>query len=198
MLIKVCGITRKEDAQAAVDHGAGAIGFIFWPRSPRFIDPFRARRIAAGLPPFVTTVGVFVNQTSDYVNQVAALVKLGAAQLHGDETLEQAKTIEVPVIKSVTRDAAVEDWPSRVTLRFDAHDPERRGGTGRRADWQEASRLARQRRIVLAGGLTAENVADAVAQVRPFGIDVSSGVESAPGIKDQSRLKAFFEAARCA
>jgi phosphoribosylanthranilate isomerase len=195
MLVKICGITRVEDAEAAVAAGAGAIGFIFWPKSPRFIDPHRARKIAAALPPFVTAVGVFVNQSLDYVNGVARLVRVGAVQLHGDETPAFAAGVTAPVIKalSVDRiDAAV--WPLRVRLLLDVHDPVARGGTGRTIDWTAAADLAARREMLLAGGLTPDNVADAVARVRPFGIDVSSGVERAPGIKDHQRLRALFEA----
>jgi len=195
MIVKICGITRLEDAEAAVAAGAGAIGFIFWPKSPRFIDPHRARAIAAALPPFVTAVGVFVNQPLAYVNGVASLVGLGAVQLHGDETPEFATTVTRPVMKAVSigRDEA-QIWPSRVRLLLDVHDPVARGGTGRTIDWAAAADLAARREVVLAGGLTPDNVADAVARVRPFGIDVSSGVERAPGIKDHRRLRALFEA----
>lgn len=195
MIVKICGITRLEDAEAAVDAGAGAIGFIFWPNSPRFIDPHRARKIAAALPPFVTSVGVFVNQSLDYVNRVAGLVRLGAVQLHGDETAEFAAAVSHPVIKAVApgRGEPVK-WPARVRLLLDVHDPLARGGTGRTIDWAAAADIAAHRPILLAGGLTPDNVADAVARVRPFGIDVSSGVERAPGIKDHRRLRALFEA----
>ena len=195
MLVKICGITRLEDAEAAVDAGAGAIGFIFWPKSPRFVDPHRARKIAEALPPFVTSVGVFVNQTLDYVNGVASLVRLGAVQLHGDESAEFAAAVLNPVIKAVApgRDEAAA-WPARVRLLLDVHDPVARGGTGRTIDWAAAADIAARRDILLAGGLTPDNVADAIARVRPFGIDVSSGVERAPGIKDHRRLQALFEA----
>jgi phosphoribosylanthranilate isomerase len=195
MIVKICGITRPEDAEAAVAAGANAIGFIFWPKSPRFIDPHRARTIAAALPPFVTAVGVFVNQPVAYVNGVASLVALGAVQLHGDETPEYAATVSRPVMKAVSagRDEA-RVWPSRVRLLLDVHDPVARGGTGRTIDWAAAADLAARREVLLAGGLTPDNVADAVARVRPFGIDVSSGVERAPGIKDHGRLRALFEA----
>ena len=195
MLIKICGITRAEDAEAAVDAGAGALGFVFWPDSPRFIDPHRARGIVSRLPPFVTAVGVFVNQSSEYVNGVASLVRLGAVQLHGDETIEYAAAISAPVIKAMPLDAArVSAWPARMTVLLDVHDPVRRGGTGRTIDWTAAVAVAGERRIVLAGGLSPENVAEAVARVRPFGIDVSSGVERSPGVKDPHRLRALFEA----
>ena len=195
MLVKICGITRLEDAEAAVAAGAGAIGFIFWPGSPRFIDPHRARRIAAALPPFVTAVGVFVNQPIAHVNAVASLARLGAVQLHGDESPEYAAAVSVPVLKAVAVERAdVRAWPTRVRLLLDVHDPVARGGTGRTIDWTAAAGIAAQRPIVLAGGLTPDNVCDAVARVRPFGIDVSSGVERAPGIKDHQRLRALFEA----
>jgi phosphoribosylanthranilate isomerase len=193
MFVKICGITQLEDALAAVDAGANAIGFVFWPKSPRCIDPYRARAITAQLPPFVTAVGLFVNQPREYVNAVASLVRLGAVQLHGDETPEFAASIAAPVLKALSVDDA-QAWPAGATLLLDAHDPVQRGGTGRTIDWIAAAAIAARRRVLLAGGLTPDNVADAIAQVRPFGIDVSSGVERAPGVKDHRRLKALFEA----
>jgi phosphoribosylanthranilate isomerase len=195
MFVKICGITLSEDAEAAVKAGAAAIGFVFWPGSPRFIDPYRARAIAATLPPFVTTVGVFVNQPIEYVTGVASLVRLGAVQLHGDETIEYAAALSGPVVKALSPgDGQAAVWPARTMLLLDVHDPVRRGGTGRTIDWTAAARVAAERRVLLAGGLTPENVAEAVLRVRPFGIDVSSGVERAPGIKDHQRLRALFEA----
>jgi phosphoribosylanthranilate isomerase len=198
MLIKICGITRADDAAAAVDAGAHAIGFVFWPGSPRFIDPHRARAIAATLPPFVTAVGVFVDQPIEFVRGVASLVRLGAVQLHGDETPAYAAQLATPVLKAVSvgggRDGNASAWPAQTTLLLDVHDPIRHGGTGRTIDWTAAAAIAATRRVLLAGGLTPDNVADAVARVRPYGIDVSSGVERAPGIKDHQRLRALFEA----
>jgi phosphoribosylanthranilate isomerase len=194
MLVKICGITRIEDAEAAVAAGAGAIGFVFWPKSPRFIDPYRARVIAAALPPFVTAVGVFVNQPLDHVNGVASVARLGVVQLHGDETPAFAAAVSRPVLKAVTVHDDIAMWPPRVRLLLDVHDPVAHGGTGRTIDWSAAAAIAARREVLLAGGLTADNVADAVGRVRPFGIDVSSGVERAPGIKDHQRLRALFEA----
>lgn len=196
MLVKICGITRPEDAARAVALGAGAIGFIFWPASPRFVDPDRARTIVRSIPAFVTTVGVFVNQTPDEVNRVAAAAGLSAVQLHGDESADMLPAIERPVIKALSRidESTVMAWDERVTLLIDAHDPVQRGGTGERADWTQAAQVAKKRRVVLAGGLNANNVRAAVREVAPFGIDVSSGVESSPGIKDHQKLTAFFEA----
>ena len=199
MRIKVCGIRRLEDALLAVDVGASAIGFIFWPASPRFIDPFRARAVAAGLPPFVTRVGVFVNQPPDYVKSVVGLVRLGAVQLHGDEDPGSYAIAGVPVIKSVAvderfRPTSVEDIHSDVTVLLDAHDPVMRGGTGRTIDWRAAADAARRRRVILSGGLTPSNVRDAVEAVSPYAVDVSSGVESSPGVKDAGKLRAFCAA----
>ncbi len=197
MFVKICGITRPEDARAALELGANALGFVFWPRSPRFIDCERAKAIIAALPPGVMTVGVFVNQPAREVNDLAARTGLSAVQMHGDETIEEARDITRPVIKAVTpaSDGSVEpEWPDDVTLLVDAHDPVHRGGTGKRADWIAARALARKRKVLLAGGLNPENVADAIAEVQPFGIDVSSGVELKPGIKDHQRLADLFSA----
>ncbi|MDQ3439001.1 MAG: phosphoribosylanthranilate isomerase [Planctomycetota bacterium] len=199
MRIKVCGIRRLEDALLAVDVGASAIGFIFWPASPRFIDPFRARAVAAGLPPFVTRVGVFVNQPPAYVKSVVGLVRLGAVQLHGDENPGSYANAGVPVIKSVAvderfRPTSVEDIKNDVTVLLDAHDPVMRGGTGRTIDWRAAADVARRRRVILSGGLTPSNVRDAVEAVSPYAVDVSSGVESSPGVKDAGKLRAFCAA----
>jgi phosphoribosylanthranilate isomerase len=199
MLVKICGITRLEDAEAAVALGARALGFVFWPKSPRYVDPERARAIVAALPPFVTTVGVFVDQTPRLVNGVAARVGLGAVQLHGDEPIEMLEQIDRPVVKAFamrasTQAAAADVWPSRVFLLIDAHDPDQRGGTGKTVDWNGAAAIASRRPVLLAGGLKPGNVVDAIRAVRPFGIDVSSGVESAPGVKDHTRLRELFEA----
>ncbi len=197
MLVKICGITRLEDAEAAAAAGAAAVGFVFWPGSPRFVDPFRARAIARRLPPFVTTVGVFVNQTADYITGVASLVRLGAVQLHGDETPDAADELPLPVIKALpVGDARLAAWPVRRTILLDAHDPVKHGGTGQTIDWRAAAAVAAERRVLLAGGLTPDNVREAVQRVRPFGIDVSSGVERAPGIKDPERIRALFASVR--
>jgi phosphoribosylanthranilate isomerase len=196
--IKICGITRHEDAQLAADLGAWAVGFIFWPGSARAIEPRRAREIVRALPPFVTPVGVFVNQPADEVEEIAGLVRLGAVQLHGDERPGMAHALSHRVIKAVALDRAgralgLDDWRDTLVL-LDAHDPVRRGGTGRPIDWDAAAAVARKRPIVLAGGLTAENVGEAIARVRPAAIDVSSGVEAAPGLKDHTRMRALFAA----
>lgn len=200
MLVKICGITSMQDAEAAVDAGAAALGFVFWPKSPRFIEPHRARAIVSSLPPFVVPVGVFVNQPAAHVKGVAALVRLGAVQLHGDEDVLYVASMDCPVIKAVSLERREDDgdpidsWPQRTMLLLDVHDPVSRGGTGRTVDWSAAAPIAAKRRTLLAGGLTPDNVAEAVALVQPFGIDVSSGVERAPGVKDHARLRALFQA----
>ena len=198
MFVKICGITCEEDAAAAVALGARALGFVFWPGSLRSVDLQRARAIVQTLPPFVTPVGVFVNQPAGQVNAIAALVGLGVVQLHGDEDVGYATSLIRPVLKAMTVDRACdttnEEWPRTAMILLDAHDPVRRGGTGQTIDWTGAASVASRRRIVLAGGLNADNVAEAIACVRPFGIDVSSGVECAPGVKDHLRMQALFEA----
>jgi phosphoribosylanthranilate isomerase len=199
VFVKICGITRPEDALLAAERGASAIGFVFWPRSPRLISAAAARAIRATLPPAVQAVGVFVNQSVDEVNAFADAVRLSAVQLHGEEDADFVAQMKVPVIKAVTfgRGAVNPNaWPPDVVLLVDAHDPVRYGGTGTRVDWSAAAALAKTRRVLLAGGLTPENVGDAVSRVNPFGVDVSSGVESAPGIKNRERLDALFEALR--
>jgi len=195
MLVKICGITRLDDALAAVDAGANAIGLICWPRSPRFVDPYRVREIAAALPPFVSAVGVFVNQSADEISAIAALARLSAIQLHGDETPAFAASLRRPVIKSAPPTSAGDSgWPANVLLLLDADDKEKRGGTGTAIDWDAAAAVAARRRVLLSGGLTPENIGTAIGRVRPFGVDVSSGVEEAPGIKDHARIRALFKA----
>jgi phosphoribosylanthranilate isomerase len=199
MLVKICGITRADDAAAAVAAGAGAIGFILWPGSPRHIPPDRAHDIAQELPDTVMKVGVFVDQPAAVIEAAARRIGLTHVQLHGRETPPVAAQLSLPVIKATSLAAdedALDEWPDSVLLLVDAHDPVRHGGTGELADWPRARALSRRRRVVLAGGLTPENVAAAVEQVAPYGIDVSSGVESAPGIKDISRIEALFGALR--
>jgi phosphoribosylanthranilate isomerase len=198
--VKVCGITRMEDALLACDLGADALGFVCWPGSPRFIEPEQVRTIVAALPPFVATVGVFVNQTPDYVASVASTAMLSAVQLHGDEDPAAFAPVASRLIKSVAVSAgfdaahAVSALSQRVTMLLDAHDPIRRGGTGRAIDWKIAARVAHMRRVILSGGLTPGNVAVAQASVHPYAVDVSSGVETSPGVKDPAKLRAFFAA----
>jgi phosphoribosylanthranilate isomerase len=197
--VKVCGICRAEDAARAIDLGASAIGFVFWRDSPRFIEPDRARDIAASVPDHITIVGVFVDQPPEQVIDVARLVPLGAVQLHGTESIEDFARVNQPLIKAVPVtdpfDAStIDELPPFVTVLLDAHDPVRRGGTGRTIDWTVAAAVAARRKTILSGGLNAANVGEAIARVQPHMIDVSSGVESAPGRKDPDKLREFFAA----
>ena len=199
MFLKVCGITRLTDALHAVNQGATALGFVFWPHSPRCVTAEQAAGIVAELPSSVMAVGVFVNESIDAIRAVAALARLSAVQLHGDEPPAYAEALPWPVLRAVTvadAPAASRAWPRPTTLLVDAADRERRGGTGRTVDWQAAAALARTRPIVLAGGLTPVNVAEAVATVRPYGVDVSSGVEESPGVKDFNKVTRFLAEAR--
>ncbi len=199
MFLKVCGITRLTDALHAARHGATALGFVFWPRSPRFVAPEAAAEIVAALPSTVMAIGVFVNEPIDGIRAVAGQVRLSAVQLHGDEPPAYADALPWPILRSVTlasSAAACSAWTPETTLLVDAADPARRGGTGTTVDWAKAALLARRRRIVLAGGLTPANVADAVATVQPYGVDVSSGVEEAPGVKDFDKVARFLSQAR--
>jgi phosphoribosylanthranilate isomerase len=198
--VKICGIRRLEDALLAAELGASALGFVFWPASPRFLDPDSARPIIAALPPFITTVGVFVDEPEPRVSAVARLLNLGAIQLHGQEHVEAYATAPYRVIKAVAVAdgadclAAVKAVPVRATVLLDAHDPVKRGGTGRTIDWTQAASAAKARPIILSGGLNADNIRAAVDVVRPYAVDVSSGVESSPGIKDSDKLRALFAA----
>jgi phosphoribosylanthranilate isomerase len=200
LFVKICGITRADDARMAVRLGAQALGFIFWPGSKRVVTAEQVREIITGLPRTVTTVGVFVNQPAEYIGEVLGLTGLTTVQLHGDETPAFASGMTRPVIKAIglANGAAAEDWPENVMLLADAHDPVRRGGTGTTTDWGAAAAVASTRKLLLAGGLTPENVAAAIARVQPYGVDVSSGVERAPGVKDHDRLAALFDAIRTA
>jgi phosphoribosylanthranilate isomerase len=201
--VKICGICRAGDATRAVELGASAIGFVFWPGSPRYIEPAQARDIAARLPAHVTAIGVFVDQPATYVEEVAELVPLGAVQLHGTESIEAFADVRRPLIKAVHvsqgfQASTVDGLPASVTVLLDAHDPIRRGGTGRTIDWAVAAAVAARRTTILSGGLNAANVAEAIARVQPHMVDVSSGVESEPGRKDLDKLKEFFAAVAAA
>jgi phosphoribosylanthranilate isomerase len=199
MRIKICGLTRAEDAALAVELGADAVGFIFWPKSPRVTTIANVRAIGRSLPGFVTRVGVFVDAPPDEVAATAADAGLDAVQLHGDEDVERYAAVSARLIKGLPLDDDLSvqraiDLPAHTTPLVDAVDRERRGGTGRLADWSRAARVAARRPTVLAGGLSADNVAEAIRQVRPWAIDVSSGVEDAPGVKNAARLRQLFDA----
>jgi phosphoribosylanthranilate isomerase len=200
--IKICGITNAEDAQAAVEAGADALGFNFYRKSPRYIAPVEARRIVGQMPQRVLCVGVFVNEESDAVRRIVDEAGLGAAQLHGDESPEFCGSLGgVLTIKAlrVGEDFRVErvgDFKTEAIL-LDAFSGIAFGGTGRTFDWKIARRACElTAKLFLAGGLTPENVSEAVRAVRPYAVDVCSGVETAPGRKSLRLIKNFVEAAR--
>ena len=197
--VKICGVTRLEDALAAVRLGADALGFNFWPGSKRYLPPAEARAIVQRLPPLVTAVGVFVDPTRDEVARAVEASGVVMAQLHGDEPPELCLSMPVPVLKAIR----VHDLHALAQLAsyevrgfvLDTPSPGY-GGSGRTFDWSLVFEAARAMPVVLAGGLTPENVGEAVRRVRPWAVDVASGVESAPGVKDPDKLRRFFEAVK--
>lgn len=203
MRVKFCGITRVEDAREAVRLGAWAIGLNYWAQSPRRCDPGRAIEISAELRRKVMPVGVFVNASLDEIANAAEDAQLGAVQLHGDEgpsfCQEVARRTGAKVIKSLrVRSAA--DVHAAETFRtdyhlLDAHRPETPGGTGARFDWELTAHRDSTVPMILAGGLDPQNVADAIEIARPYAVDVASGIEAAPGVKDHALMAAFAEAA---
>jgi len=198
VFVKICGITRAQDAELASRLGADAVGFVFWPDSPRYVAPDAARIIATEVPANVMKVGVFVNDDVENVRRVMEVVGLDIAQLHGHETPDYCRRVGRKVFKAVGVECNgmidISGFDPDVVLLVDAHDPARYGGTGRTVNWDSAREIAMTRRTILAGGLNAANIRIAVRSVRPYGVDVSSGVESAPGVKDPVRLRSFFEA----
>lgn len=195
--VKICGITRAEDASAAIQHGCDAIGLVFYEPSPRYVTPATARSIAAGLPPFVNAVGLFVDADAEYVREVLSQVRLDLLQFHGDETPEYCRQFGVPYLKAVRvrpetnllQYAAA--YADAKALLLDAYMPGTPGGTGTTFDWALIPRDF-PKPIILAGGLDAGNVSEAIRQCRPYAVDVSGGVERQKGIKDAEKIAAFM------
>jgi phosphoribosylanthranilate isomerase len=197
--IKICGVTRAEDALAAVRLGADALGFNFWPGSKRHLTPAAAREIIARLPPFVTSVGVFVNQSEGEMRAIAAESGIQVFQLHGDEPPELCARLPMPVVKAIPVDQVrtLSRLLSFEVSAFLLDTPSRGyGGSGEPFDWSLAEGVSEVAPVILAGGLTPENVAAAVRAVRPYAVDVASGVESSPGVKDMARMSRFIAAVR--
>ena len=199
-MIKICGITNLEDAVAAVEYGANALGFIFHPGSPRSVDPDTAKKIIFSLPPFTVTVGVFVDRNRSEVCEIASHSGINVIQLHGSESPEEyvscRKIIKAIRVKELTDLEAIKDYKSASAILLDTYSPDLIGGTGQTFNWDIAVEAKKFNRIILAGGLSPENVEEAVKMVRPYGIDVASGVEGAhAGKKDHKKLKSFIEIA---
>lgn len=204
--VKICGIMNPDDAAAAVGAGADAVGFVLYRKSPRYVEPQMVKAIVASLPPLVVPVGVFVNEEPKVVRDLMDSCGLALAQLHGDESAAYCETLGRPVIKAIgIKDRAsllaLAEYKGRAQVRgllLDAFAPDTYGGTGQTINWTIAAEIAKSMTVILAGGLTPENVAAAVAAVRPHAVDVSSGVETSPGQKDHGRIVAFVQAAKLA
>lgn len=188
MLVKICGITNREDALAAVEFGATALGFIFYPKSPRAASAGALSEWIGEIPPQILRVGVYVNEAPAVIEANAAKLGLHVAQLHGDESPAQHPAGTVWRALRVTGDPVLTDYPADALL---LDGP----GGGRTFDWNIAAQVAKVRRVILAGGLTPDNVGQAMETVRPWGVDTASGVESEPGLKDHARMKQFIETA---
>ena len=196
--VKICGITRPEDGVIAAELGADAIGLVFYPPSPRFVGPETAQRIVAALPPFVAVVGLFMNAEPATVQTVLTEVPLRLLQFHGNEGPEECAAFGLPYLKAVPMGAGAEvpDYEQRFAgaagLLLDSHGGQKMGGTGQGFDWTRIP-AQRQKPLILAGGLHPGNITQAIRQVRPYAVDVSSGVESAKGVKDAKLMRAFLQ-----
>lgn len=198
--VKICGITNEKDALLACNAGADALGFVFYERSSRYIDPVQAGAIIKRLPPFISTVGVFVNQDYAYVKHVGELTGIDLFQLHGDETPEFCLRFGNSAIKAFSvKDHATITGLSEFKVSaylLDTFQEGIAGGTGKVFNWNLAGEAKKFGRIILAGGLSPENVKEAVRKVQPYAVDVSSGVESEPGKKDEEKVRAFIHKAK--
>lgn len=196
-LVKICGITNLDDALFASEAGADALGFVFYKKSPRHIEPEKARDIIKRLPPFVTTVGVFADQTETEIKAIISETNIDIAQLHGEEPPEFCERLGKRVIKAI-RVRSMESLTEIKTykacaLLLDTYDKNLKGGTGRIFNWEIAREARIFNKIIIAGGLTPENVADAIKVAQPYAVDVSSGVEKEKGVKEHQKIKAFIE-----
>ncbi len=209
-VVKICGLTNLDDAQCAVEAGADLLGFILYPKSPRFIPPARIAPITTALrdlAPTMVTVGVFVNETPDNIVRALDEAGLDLAQLSGDEPPDDLRALQGRGYKAVREATGAQSYLSPIQtpnaklqnqpdLLLDANHPTLYGGSGMRADESLAAALSQKCRLLLAGGLTPDNVANAIRMARPWGVDVSSGIESAPGRKDHAKVRAFIAAAK--
>lgn len=199
--VKICGITRPDDARQAVAAGADALGVVFYASSPRAVDVVQAQRVAQAAGPFVTLVGLFVNAEAAAVREVLTQVPIQLLQFHGDEDARYCEAFDRPYIKAIRMRpgldvlASMAEHPRAQGFLLDAYRPGVPGGTGESFDWQRVPQTS-ERTIILAGGLTPENVARAVESTRPYGVDVSGGVEAAPGRKDRHKMNVFIHNAK--
>jgi phosphoribosylanthranilate isomerase len=195
--VKICGITREQDALAAVQAGADAIGLVFYPPSPRYVTPEQASAITRRLPPFVTVVGLFVNADPETISASSRAGRVSLIQFHGQECPEYCAQHGLPWVKAIRMkddldlERVARDYAGAAALLLDAYRPGMPGGTGETFDWQRIPPHLAER-VILAGGLNPDNVAEAVRRVRPYAVDVSGGVEAEPGIKDAARIAEFM------
>ena len=199
--VKICGNVTLKDTMAAVEAGADAVGFVFYARSPRVVSPKAVAAIVSHLPPFVTPVGLFVNEKPEVIRRIASDCGIRLVQLHGEESPQYCAELKLPVLKGIrvrTREDVANLSAYRVdAILLDAYVEGIAGGTGTTFDWSLAVEAKTWGPIILAGGLTPDNVGEAISRVRPYGVDVSSGVESSPGAKDHAKVKAFVETVKC-
>jgi phosphoribosylanthranilate isomerase len=197
--IKFCGMTREADVAAACEIGVDALGFVMWPKSPRYVDAARAAALIRTMPAEVLAVAVLVTPDEEAI-AMARDAGVRVIQLHAGaaqpRTLERQQAGTPQWWVATALEGNVDEIAPDVPIVLDAHDPVRHGGTGRTIDWARAATVAARRRVLLAGGLTAANVSDAIRRVRPFGVDVASGIEDRPGIKNRQAMAAFFAAVR--
>lgn len=200
--IKICGITREEDALFCAEHGADFLGLIFVPSTPRFLEPERAAAIAAAVrskEKHPQLVGVFRDASNDYIREIASLVGFDFVQLQGSESDEDIRNLGIPAVKALRVGDTLPDTqacPNAAWLLFDTFDERRAGGTGRRFDWSLLAVYERSKPFFLSGGITPDNVVAGISLVRPDAIDISSGVEESPGVKDHDKVARLFERVR--
>jgi len=202
MRIKVCGITNMEDALAAVDYGADALGFVFYQGSPRCVSPETVHQIICSLPPLVTTIGVFVNEDRQKISEIMQYAGIDILQLHGDETPDMCdawhRVIRALRVKDLTDLKILESYNKASAFLLDTYSPEHFGGTGQMFNWDIAVEAKRFGKIILSGGLNPDNIEKAVKRVMPYAVDVSSGIEERKGKKDLKKMRLFIERARAA
>jgi phosphoribosylanthranilate isomerase len=195
--VKICGITRLQDAKSAIEAGASALGFVFYAPSPRYVDPLKAQEIISKLPPFITTTALFVNETAENVNAISELIQTDLLQFHGDESNAYCRQFNRPFIKALRGNADVDitqayaDYPNARALLVDTFVKGVPGGTGAAFNWPLIPEALRQH-IILAGGLDPGNVASAIRQIRPYAVDVSGGLEAEKGLKCAAKIIKFM------
>lgn len=199
--IKICGITNREDAFAAIEYGADALGFVFYPKSPRAVTPDKAKSIISALPPFITTVGVFIDEEKTEVEKIASHADLNIIQLHGSDLPDVCnlgrRVIKAIRVKDLTDLEPLKSYKTVSAFLLDTYSPNAMGGTGQTFNWDIAIEAKKFGKIILAGGLTPDNVGEAIKRVQPYGIDIATGVEgNVKGKKDYKKLRLFIERAR--